>query len=344
MIGNYVDTRLLEVRSGIFFEYPKLKNTEKNLIFFLPFWENPTISESKEARLVEYNPINRGSALFAHTGANARNISISFYLTVPHIMRSINSVANSQALLNSLNTEKEKDRFTNKNPFEGNLKTTRAEDNLKKWKDKFNEFAGEEEGSIPYLGYGRNIRKRNINRAFRAAVSNPAPEASRSTIGEDGILRYTEDNALIGDGWKFDYSTKSLFYTSDTTATRAITESKQSLRTINTAVYIMETIRSCVAGHATTSILGPPVLRLRHGAGYNDVPLICKDYDISVEEDAGYDLKTLLPNRIKIKLRTSELRTGDFGKFSPGTYIKRDNLAGWEAVIEHGSADPGFLK
>jgi len=307
----------LEVRSGIFFEYPKLKNTEKNLIFFLPFWENPTISESKEARLVEYNPINRGSTLFTHTGANARNISISFYLTVPHIIRSINSVANSQALLNSLSTEKEKDRFTNKNPFEGNLKTTRAEDTVDLWIQKIQE-GGIGKGAFPDKiwsdsKFPTNLgNNRDINSPFTPAG---LPDADFL----DNVIEDYEDSKIMGS-------------------------SEKSLRTINTAVYIMETIRSCVAGHATTSVLGPPVLRLRHGAGYNDVPLICKDYDISVEEDAGYDLKTLLPNRIKIKLRTSELRTGDFGKFSPGTYIERDNLAGWEAVIEHGSADPGFLK
>jgi len=320
----------LEVRSGIFFEYPKLKNTEKNLIFFLPFWENPTISESKEARLVEYNPINRGSTLFTHTGANARNISISFYLTVPHIIRSVNSVANSQALLNSLSTEKEKDRFTNKNPFEGNLKTTRAEDNLKKWKENLADLYSE-----------------GTEAQYRPFVNEM--NAIQGAVAKNFALRFLGYAADVVDRVAPDLYKKDPHQPWQTPGTReelydSVTASEQSLRTINTAVYIMETIRSCVAGHATTSVLGPPVLRLRHGAGYNDVPLICKDYDISVEEDAGYDLMTLLPNRIKIKLRTSELRTGDFGKFSPGTYIKRDNLAGWEAVIEHGSADPGFLK
>ena len=67
-------------------------------------------------------------------------------------------------------------------------------------------------------------------------------------------------------------------------------------------------------------------------------------YDISVEEDAGYDLKTLLPNRMRITLNTSELRTGDFSSFRPGSPVKRDTVAGWEALGEFGTTDPGYLQ
>ena len=116
------------------------------------------------------------------------------------------------------------------------------------------------------------------------------------------------------------------------------------MRAINSAIYILNTIRTCVAGNSVTSVLGPPILRLRHGASYNDVPLVCRGYDISVDEDAGYDLKTLLPYRIKITLATSELRSGDFSEFKPGTPIKRDNIAGWEALFEYGTTDPGYLQ
>ena len=118
MRAGVIDMRLLELRSGLFFEYPKLNSEDRTLTFFLPFWENPIIQEAKEARLVEYNLINRGSTMFAHTGATARNITIEFNLTLPHIMRSINSVLNSQRLIESLSNQKEKERFNNINPFE----------------------------------------------------------------------------------------------------------------------------------------------------------------------------------------------------------------------------------
>jgi len=37
------------------------------------------------------------------------------------------------------------------------------------------------------------------------------------------------------------------------------------------------------------------------------------------------------------------VRTGDYTVYNPTHPIRRDNLAGWEAVIEdYGSMDPGF--
>ena len=316
MASNIVDMRLLEVRSGMFFEYPKFKNLDKNTMFFLPFWENPIITEQKEARVVEYNPINRGSSLFAHVGANARNLTIEFNLTLPHIMRSINSVLNSQKLVESLSTEKEKERFNSKNPFEGTIPTTRAEDNIRLWKQL--------------------VIENEIGRLEQLPSQSKSPPLAADATGvlrqQRGHLHSTKN---LATGEVVRHVDPSLI---------PVKESPTALKAINTAVYILEIIRSCVAGNAKSSVLGPPILRLRHGAAYNDVPLICRDYNISIIEEAGYDLRTLLPNRMVITLNTSEVRTGDFGTFKPGKWMSRDNVAGWEAVFEHGSADPGYLK
>tara|TARA_R110000824_G_scaffold104346_6_gene247618 strand:- start:254 stop:1210 length:957 start_codon:yes stop_codon:yes gene_type:complete len=318
MASNLVDMRLLEVRSGMFFEYPKFGNVDKNIMFFLPFWENPVITEAKEARVVEYNPINRGSTLFAHVGANARNLTIEFNLTVPHIMRSINSVLNSQKLVEHLSTEKEKKRFNSKNPFEGTIPTTRAEDNIRLWKQLVIENNLGRAGELP------SQRPPSLLRPGLESFGEP--EERLPTPGEP-VGTGTVLAPLKG---AYDHI--------------PLNESPTALKAINSAVYILETIRSCVAGNAKSSVLGPPILRLRHGAAYNDVPLICRDYSISIIEEAGYDLKTLIPHRMVITLNTSEVRTGDFGTFKPGKWMSRDNVAGWEAVMEHGSADPGYLK
>ena len=78
---------------------------------------------------------------------------------------------------------------------------------------------------------------------------------------------------------------------------------------------------------------------------YQDVPCICKNYSLSFNEAMGYDLKTLLPRQIRITMNLEEVRTGDFGEFDPTSQNTRirDNLAGWEAVIEKStmSLDPG---
>ena len=324
--STVTDTRLLEMRSGLFFEYPQLMRQDKRLLFFLPFWENPLIQETKEARLVEYDLINRGSTIFTHTGAQARSLNIEFALTLPHIMRSMNSVLNAQHLIESLSSEKEKDRFNNVNPFENEVKTTTAEDVIKDWKE---------------IALNNNL----------ARTGTPAEmhlPSELNTVYPDSYDYFDQDTGIAVNQGAIT-TTENL---DQGTVVRNVDPnliptnmSQTALRAINTVVYILNIIRTCVAGNAINTVLGPPTLRLRHGASYHDVPLVCRSYDISVDQDAGYDLKTLLPYRIKVGLNTAELRAGDFGRFKPGVAVSRDNLAGWEAVLQGGgSIDPGYLK
>lgn len=107
--------------------------------------------------------------------------------------------------------------------------------------------------------------------------------------------------------------------------------------------YWINIIRSSVVNNSNNPVYGPPIIRLRHGIMYQDVPCICKDYSISIDETAGYDAETLLPRLIKVKMNLEEFRAGNFGDFDPNSNnpFERDNLAGWEAVLEHETADPG---
>ena len=107
--------------------------------------------------------------------------------------------------------------------------------------------------------------------------------------------------------------------------------------------YWVNIIRSTVVNNSNNPLYGPPIIRLRHGIMYQDVPCICKDYSISIDETAGYDAETLLPRLIKVRMNLEEFRAGNFGEFNPNSNnpFERDNLAGWEAVLEHETADPG---
>jgi hypothetical protein len=119
-----------------------------------------------------------------------------------------------------------------------------------------------------------------------------------------------------------------------------------SSQIIDIIIYWTNIIRSSVTNYSKNPIYGPPIIRLRHGILYQDVPCICTNYSIEYNEQAGYDLKTLLPRQLKINMKLEEIRTGDFGEFKPddeSNPIKRDNLAGWEAVVlgSTHSMDPG---
>ena len=120
----------------------------------------------------------------------------------------------------------------------------------------------------------------------------------------------------------------------------------QVTKYVDLIIYWVNIIRSSVVNNAANPLNGPPIIRLRHGVMYQDIPCICHDYTIEWEETGGYDLKTLLPRRLKISMKLEELRSGDFGEFNRDTAspITRDNLAGWEAVINTpGSMDPGYI-
>ena len=100
--------------------------------------------------------------------------------------------------------------------------------------------------------------------------------------------------------------------------------------------YWVNLLRSTVLNDATNTLNGPPIVRLTHGILYRNLPCICTDVNISHNEMAGYDNKTLLPRVIVISLSLEEVRMGDLGKFDVGvkaTPTSRDNLAGWESVV-----------
>lgn len=119
---------------------------------------------------------------------------------------------------------------------------------------------------------------------------------------------------------------------------------KNNLQLFDLVTWWINLIRCSVVNNAERSLEPPPLIRLNFGILYNDIPCICDDFRIEAEESAGYDLKTFLPRKIRVRMDLREVRVGNFGKYYPGDELKDgfggDNLAGWEAVIEHGTKDP----
>ena len=74
-------------RSNLIFEFPNagiIGGPPTRLL--LPFFEDPAIRERKKARYATLNPIGRSSNLFAYTGADAREFSLDFNMTLPNIL------------------------------------------------------------------------------------------------------------------------------------------------------------------------------------------------------------------------------------------------------------------
>ena len=100
-------------------------------------------------------------------------------------------------------------------------------------------------------------------------------------------------------------------------------------------IFFIAVLRTSVVNNASDPMIGPPLLRLTFGSMYQNVPCLCKNYNISWEEESGYDLETLTPRHLKIQLNLEEIRVGDFKEYTPAKFVKNDNLTGWESVFEY---------
>ena len=355
-----VDTRLLELRSGLFFEYPKFKGTSgKKILFFLPFWENPTIRESNNARLAEYNVINRNGTLYAHTGTESRTLTVDFNLTLPHIHNSYGSLHNAISLMNFFSKDiakSEQNRFFEMNTYGEATDTGQiggvslanpvedkgvnpADEAYEQWKRVWDQIhVGFEKAAwiqklipdnpLTDTGTGENVTVAEYQAQpwINAVSPNLTEREEGRRAFARNFLKLVQDKARLK-------------------AEKTATDPNDSfMRTLKSVNYLVDIIRSCIGNNATSTALGPPMIRIRNGAMYRDTLCICKGYKFSVEDEAGMDLRTLMPYRIKVTLDLVEVRTGNFGTFEPGKYTARDNLVGWESTIRKGGFDPGELK
>jgi len=305
------DNRLLELRSGLFFQYPVQQPNNQSIMFFLPFFENPRIREDNKAKLIEYNLINRNSSLFAHTGAKSRRLGVEFNLTLPHILASFNTLKSATAAMKYYSkdvSQQERQKFE-----EQSLVTGRdINNNIYK--------AGDE-------AYGQWKRAwKDIHAITNVHTTNDAEDTEEQM--RSAYIRASEKGQTLEE--------------EASTIEKAATHmSEEYLKTINAVVFLIDIIRSSILTNATSTALGPPMVRIRHGALYRDVPCICRGFKIDPVDSMGMDLKTLLPHKLRIVLDLAEVRTGNFGTFAPGKITDRDNVVGWESVLAGQGFDPG---
>lgn len=275
-IEHNVDFRLLEQRSRLEFTYPRASSDGGPAVVFIPFFENPVITESKSANYAEYDVLGRSSTLYAYTGAKSRKIKLELQYTLHHLLAM--SVTQSR-FVKMLETE---------------------EDAKKKFFD-----IGENNSTI------KRGQAQELHDEYRRIFGD--------VHGDATLLDRFEDFQQLNQ--------------------------QQTLKVIDTMLFFVNVLRSSVYNNASNPLFGPPIVRLKHGTMYQDVPCIVKNYDIGGMDEAGYHLETLTPNRLKVTLTLDEIRASDFGKYERALPVSRDNLAGWESVIGEsaGSLDPGGL-
>lgn len=295
--------QLLEERSWLQFEFPPQVDAKR---YKLPFFENPIIRESKKAKLASYSPFSRSSPLFSYLGAEARTFEVSFNITYDHIMALGGTYTGlkeiTEIISNSTVETKEK------------LRALFFEEN-----QELRSIPG---SARPFISRYTQILSKNLGRvdgeidALGALVTLPN---SREVSEEQSLF----DIAIFGADRG----------SSDIRRRRNIDPS--FIRGLDLVMFYVNLIRVSVVNNSEVPSLGPPIIRLNHGIMYQGVPTICSDYRIEYEDEPGYEVNTLLPRRLNIRLTLMEVRAGDFGKYDPKSIIKGDNIAGWEVLIEN---------
>lgn len=361
--------RNLPDRSRLSFYFPVASQANDYYIVELPFFENIDIKESKKARYQKYSLISRSSNLYSYLGADSRKFNLSFNITLPHLLdehRDINSDTFARYKFSSENVELEKRRFltpagktdktaigissnlafeyTRELAAESATQVINALRNAGAIEPKTTIDAAAYTTEEEYLASRYNVT--NFTKAIDAAVAYAeyrvkkfGPYLSEEEFNKTFANVYIEKREELLEETRNQQNIATDAYKEQ----RAVRD-----KAIDLIVYWVNIIRASVSNNSKNPLYGPPIIRLQHGVLYQDVPCICQSYNMEFNEAAGYDLDTLLPRQIRITLSLEEMRAGDFGEFDSQNKVhpvKRDNLAGWEAVIlgDSNNMDPGYL-
>lgn len=303
--------RKLPERSKLIFEFPVPQVGGGNFRITLPFFENIKITENKRAKYQKYDLISRSSQLYSYLGADSRKFNLEFVMSFPHILEEHG--ANHLEYLDFVESEdpwaQQKQFFSAADGSFGSI-IKEIKNNSQRIRDSF----------IASLGSEKDIGKHFTSSFFSDTVENVLgvqPAAGIQTLALFAFANEIKGQEVVS----------------------------QHDKVIDLVMYWTNIIRSSVLNNSENPLYGPPVIRINHGILFQNIPCICTNYSIEPVEEGGYDVATLMPRRIRYTMNLEEIRAGDFGKFTPGTKIKQDNICGWEAVVSspHQSVDPGQL-
>ena len=345
-ISKYIADRKFEERGYLEFFFCKSKlRTQQGVVDSLhspasyskvkiPFFENPTINESKSARLGRYKPIGRNGDLYAFLGSDSRNLSLSFNLTLPHIV--------DHAQL-SMEVYKRREGYFD-NLFNGPERDLAAEKaRFTKIRDQVPPGADQDQKILQTIQAYEDQMLSEIQK--NPLLYNPYGGGGSGFFGLLGNITAGIAGAGLDalTGGTPGVNESSFF----NTAQRSRIEGRLKISKIKALYYFwINVARTATLGGPLGS--APPIIRLSFGPMYQRVPFIATKYNLSIDEIAGYDSLTLLPRRVKIMLSLEEIRAGNFSTYAPaeqpdGSYevdLTSENPADWGSILTYGSTDP----
>tara|TARA_Y100001937_G_scaffold37513_1_gene53503 strand:- start:27647 stop:28681 length:1035 start_codon:yes stop_codon:yes gene_type:complete len=310
--------RLLHERSHFALEFPQANN--RVIRTFIPFLENPQITERGEANLNSYQLVGRAGELFSYVGAKSRRINLTFNINLLHLADIDSTEGISEKFKKSF-----KSFFTSK---QNAVKSFRLKPEPIRSRLGFNFENNDVEEEEPSSSSLTGLRDyAGTHRAYyREAISGITSQELDDTNTREFLdaLNFSV-NPLVD---KF-------------VAQRITSFNENTLNDLINLVYCwVNLIRASVMNNSSNTLYGPPILRLTHGPMYNNVPCLVETYSIRVVEDAGYEVQTLTPRKLEVNLSLVESRTGNFGKYRATKVEDGDNITGWESIIDNNDLDP----
>ena len=242
--------------------------------FTLPFFENPKITESRSSEYASHKIVNRNEPYRLWTGAKPLKVSLSFNITLPHLMTfAVNHI--KQICGEVISTDDFKNFIINH--IKENISNTNndAEEN-----NFLESFQIPNQSSIT-ANFLKNLSSSNdfyeLSNKILTDMSHPA-----------GLGNTESDRArlIIYCTYLINLIRSSVLGSSNTSS-----EDEKDPENIENS-----------ESSFIKAYLPAPVIFLTYGSMYNNSPFIATNYSITFDGKSGYEELSLLPRVIQIKL------------------------------------------
>tara|TARA_R110000824_G_scaffold158276_4_gene332053 strand:+ start:807 stop:1850 length:1044 start_codon:yes stop_codon:yes gene_type:complete len=258
----------LEKRGGLRFNYAPTLDWKMTKRVWIPFFENPLITETRKANYASNKVFLRNEPVRLYTGSEARKFKVEIHYSLIHMaaMLGTQDVTDIFAVHTGRNTDQV---YSDTLAIATYLKDTLEADT----------------GST-------------AEAESDAFLTRKARDRGNSTEGPWGPNRWWKDSEGSRAGsnyWNF-----ALMWLMRTTP--------HWIKHHQVIQKVINNVRSSVIATAQLPVKGPPIVELKWGTMYNFTPCIVTDYKIQPIENAGYDTKSLTAQRLKISFSLEEMR------------------------------------
>jgi len=386
--------RKLPERSHLSLEFPQTNGR----IFrtYIPFLQNPIITERGQSNLNEYNLVGRAGSLYSYGGAKSRVFNLQFTINFLHMLYSDSTEGIDTKFLRQFNLfyadkERAKKAFDLRpggqretELFEAQRDANSAWDAFKEADDASRNVTGDpsirdpmarldsfldssinaaesREGALnqfkqkydslsqigadltrdtetlvndsaPDISVGKGFPHAEVHRGFyrKALGIILGGDVARETPVFDTVANFLIDSVNKAPSFDFYGDAQNISTPQD---------DLNRLNKLLNAIYVwINLVRATTLNNARNTTQGPPIVRLTHGPMYNNIPCVVSDYNIDMNQEAGYEIETLTPKELRITMTLKEFRSN--GRFQENQIESGDNLAGWEAIISNNNIDP----